>query len=127
MLVFPSYIAFDDAGSVPDPLTADVDTQIATGLDFYDGSPPAPVIFTNDVTATGVDGVPPYTTFLWTEIGGPSGIHITNPTSATTTFWAQQASPGAYVKTGEFKCTVGDSNSDVADTPVVDVEIEQTT
>ena len=113
-------------------LTAYVSAQNADGYAFYDGSPPAPIIYTDEITVTAYNGTAPYT-YQWTEVDNssegytyPSGIDIANPTSASTRFREQDAT-GAYSKIGFFKCTVTDAAAATADTAWVEVLIEQTT
>ena len=99
--------------------------NVTDGYAFYDGSPPAPVIYTGSVTVTGVGGTPPYT-YAWTDVTPASGIHIHFPTSATTNFYEQSAT-GPYVKIGQFLCTVTDAVAATSTWSVDDVTIEQTT
>lgn len=112
--------------------TAYVNSQNADGYAFYDGTPPAPIIYTDEITVTAYNGTEPYT-YQWTEVDNssegytyPSGIDIANDTSATTRFREQDAS-GAYSKTGFFKCTVTDATAATTETAWVEVLIEQTT
>lgn len=82
-------------------------------------------VYTNgSITVTGVGGTPPYT-YAWTEVGGPSGIHITNPTSQTTNWHKHSIVIGSWV--GQFICTVTDSVAATATWAVDDVTIEITT
>ena len=99
--------------------------NVTDGYAFWNGTPPAPMIYTGSVTVTGVGGTPPYT-YAWTEVGGPSGILPHFPTAATTNFREQDAT-GAYVKVGQFLCTVTDAAAATATWAVDDVTIEQST
>lgn len=99
--------------------------NVTDGYAFWDGTPPAPVIYTGSVTVTGVGGTPPYT-YAWTEVGGPSGIDISHAALATTNF-REQSATGPYVKVGQFLCTVTDAVLATATWAVDDVTIEQST
>lgn len=96
------------------------------GYGFWNGVPPASVIYTvNAVSAIPFGGVAPYT-YAWAEVGGPSGIDIQNPTSQSTRF-SEYSTSGAYSKTGYFECTVTDATMATATSGQVEILIEQTT
>ena len=104
---------------------ANLSKHIAAGYGFYDGTPPAPTIYTTTVTVTPSGGVPPYT-YAWTEVGGPIGISVQSATAASTKFYEMDAS-GAWSKTAYWICTVTDATAATAATSQVEVIIEQST
>jgi hypothetical protein len=119
------------SGGPPPSLFVSVSPSIAVGYTFYDGSPPAPVNYSGEVTAVGHGGTPPYT-YAWTEVDYsgdgytyPSGITVASPTSAATRFKNQDTS--VYSLLGWFVCTVTDSLAVSAVSPEVEVQLEQDT
>lgn len=77
------------------------------------------------VTVTVTGGLPPYT-YAWTEVGGPSGVAATAPTSSTTRFSAYLTTSPDEV-TAQFKCTVTDSLANTADTGDVNITLNTLT
>lgn len=94
---------------------------------YYSGAtPPNVTIYTaGSVTVWATGGTPPYN-YLWTEVGGPSGIVPSEPTSATTRFKATMpASDDVWI--GQFICTITDAAMDDVTWAVDDVTIERNT
>lgn len=94
-----------------------------TGYVFWNGSPPRPAVISGSVTCTAVNGLAPYT-YLWQEVGGPSGISATSPTNPNTTFKANPVTP-AFSYTGEFRCRVTDSLANIVYSNIVSVYLER--
>ena len=113
------------SSSTSSVLTAVPSTTSVIKYQFWDGTAPAPTVYSDYVTCTAVGGSLPYT-YLWTEVGGPSGIAIVSSTSATTRFSGYAVS-GDFAYDGNFICTVTDSLGATAATVSVNVQIERST
>lgn len=99
--------------------TVTVNRDILFGFGYTPGSAQT----RNSVTCYPSGGTPPYT-YLWTEVGGPSGISITSRFSPTTYF--SFYSPTDDNRSGVFKCTVTDALANTADSPPVSVDLTVT-
>lgn len=119
------------AGSVGATLTAQVSDNDISVIQFWNGVPPRPVVYTGYVTASALGGTAPYT-YLWAEVDGsptypyPSGQSISSTTAATVR-WSDDDTAGGFTSTGLWACTITDSLGATAVTPTVRVEIERTT
>ena len=74
--------------------------------------------------ASTVDGTSPFT-YSWSLVSGGTGITITSPTAASTTF-SGSVGPVNNILTGVYKCTVTDNSGAVVDTNTVSVTLTYT-